>query len=48
MLMEKDSEREWFVEVEKLIDVFKETRNLLMTSGVCCIFMVVCVEDVSH
>ena len=35
---EKDSEREWLVEAEKLIDMFRETRNLFVTSRVCCIF----------
>ena len=34
---EKDSEREWLVEAEKLIDMFRETRNLFVTSRVCCI-----------
>ncbi|KAF8812960.1 TPR-like protein [Phlegmacium glaucopus] len=29
---EKDSEREWLVEAEKLIDMFRETRNLFVTS----------------
>ena len=38
---EKDSEREWLVEAEKLIDMFRETRNLFVTSRICCIFMVV-------
>ena len=38
---EKDSEREWLVEAEKLIDMFRETRNLFVTSRVCWIFMVV-------
>ena len=38
---EKDSEREWLVEAEKLIDMFRETRNLFVTSRVCCISMVV-------
>jgi general transcription factor 3C polypeptide 3 (transcription factor C subunit 4) len=36
---EKDPEREWLVEAEKLIDMFRETRNLFVTSRVCCIFM---------
>ena len=35
---EKDSEREWLLEAEKLIDMFRETRNLFVTSRVCCIF----------
>ena len=38
---EKDSEREWLVEAEKLLDMFRETRNLFVTSRVRCIFMVV-------
>ena len=38
---EKDSEREWLVEAEKLIDMFRETRNLFVTSRVCCLFKVV-------
>jgi len=32
---EKDLEREWLVEAEKLIDMFRETRNLFVTSRVC-------------
>ena len=35
---EKDLEREWLVEPEKLIDLFRGTRNLFVTSRVCCIF----------
>jgi general transcription factor 3C polypeptide 3 (transcription factor C subunit 4) len=35
---EKDLEREWLVEAEKLIDMFRETRNLFVTSRVYCIF----------
>jgi general transcription factor 3C polypeptide 3 (transcription factor C subunit 4) len=38
---EKDSEREWLVEAEKLIDMFRETRNLFVASRVCCISMAV-------
>ena len=38
---EMNSESEWLVEAEKLIDMFRETRNLFVTSRVCCIFMVV-------
>ena len=37
---EKDSEREWLVEAEKLIDMLREARNLFVTSRVCWIFMV--------
>jgi general transcription factor 3C polypeptide 3 (transcription factor C subunit 4) len=32
---EKESEREWLLEAEKLIDMFRETRNLFVTSRVC-------------
>ena len=32
---EEESEREWFVEAEKLIDMFRETRNLFVTGRVC-------------
>ena len=35
---EKHLEMEWLVEAEKLIDMFRETRNLFVTSRVCCIF----------
>ena len=38
---EKEAEREWLVEAEKLIDMFRETRNLFVTSRVCCILKVV-------
>ena len=38
---EKDSEREWLLQAEELIDMFRETRNLFVTSRVCCIFMFV-------
>ena len=31
---EADAEREWMVEAEKLVDMFKETRNLFLTSRV--------------
>lgn len=31
---EKEPEREWLVEAEKLIDMFRETRNLFLTSRV--------------
>jgi general transcription factor 3C polypeptide 3 (transcription factor C subunit 4) len=34
---EKDLGREWLVEAEKLIDMFRETRNLFVTSRVRCI-----------
>ena len=33
---EKESGREWLVEAEKLIDMFRETRNLFVTSRVRC------------
>ena len=39
---EKDSEREWLLEAEKLIDMFRETRNLFVTSRVCCVFSWLC------
>jgi general transcription factor 3C polypeptide 3 (transcription factor C subunit 4) len=35
---EKESEREWLLEAEKLIDMFRETRNLFVTSRVCWFF----------
>lgn len=35
---EEESEREWLVEAEKLIDMFRETRNLFMTTRVCWLF----------
>lgn len=30
-----DAEREWLLEAEKLVDMFRETRNLFLTSRVC-------------
>jgi len=32
---QEDAEREWLVEAEKLVDTFRETRNLFSTSRVC-------------
>ena len=31
---EVDAEREWMLEAEKLVDMFRETRNLFLTSRV--------------
>lgn len=37
MLAEEEGpEREWMLEAEKLVDMFRETRNLFLTSRVCC------------
>jgi general transcription factor 3C polypeptide 3 (transcription factor C subunit 4) len=33
---DSDAEREWLVEAEKLVDMFRETRNLFLTSRVSC------------
>lgn len=39
MLQEdEEAEREWLVEAEKLVDTFRETRNLFSTSRVCFLF----------
>ena len=32
---EEEAEREWLVQAEKLVDMFRETRNLFLTSRVC-------------
>ena len=32
---EEGPEREWMLEAEKLVDMFRETRNLFLTSRVC-------------
>ncbi len=32
---EEGSKREWMLEAEKLVDMFRETRNLFLTSRVC-------------
>ena len=32
---EEEPEREWMLEAEKLVDMFRETRNLFLTSRVC-------------
>jgi general transcription factor 3C polypeptide 3 (transcription factor C subunit 4) len=31
---QQDAEREWMFEAEKLVDTFRETRNLFLTSRV--------------
>lgn len=41
LLEEEDAVREWLVEAEKLIETYRETRNLFLTSKVrilvyCC------------
>ena len=35
---DEEREREWMVEAEKLVDMFRETRNLFLTSRVGCLF----------
>jgi general transcription factor 3C polypeptide 3 (transcription factor C subunit 4) len=30
-----EAEREWLFEAEKMVDTFRETRNLFLTSRVC-------------
>ena len=35
---DEECEREWMVEAEKLVDMFRETRNLFLTSRVGCLF----------
>jgi general transcription factor 3C polypeptide 3 (transcription factor C subunit 4) len=35
---DEDCEREWMVEAERLVDMFRETRNLFLTSRVGCLF----------
>lgn len=34
-----EAEREWMMEAEKLVDMFRETRNLFLTSRVCDVYM---------
>lgn len=38
-----EAEREWMFEVEKLVDMFRETRMLFLTSRVCCLLGMLCV-----
>jgi len=38
----EECEREWMVEAEKLVDMFREMRNLFLTSRVGCLFFFFC------
>jgi len=42
---QEEAEREWLFEAEKLVDTFRETRNLFLTSRVgphCSVYWVAC------
>lgn len=39
LAQETEAEREWLLEAEKLVDMFRETRNLFLTSRVGLLFL---------
>jgi general transcription factor 3C polypeptide 3 (transcription factor C subunit 4) len=42
---EVEAEREWLVQAEKLVDMFRETRNLFLTSRVCDFRSLIIISD---
>jgi len=42
---EEEAEREWLVQAEKLVDMFRETRNLFLTSRVCNLRSLIILSD---